>query len=229
MLEIACFNLPSVYAAANAGADQIELCADYEAGGVTPPAEWGAEILTKPPGVPVKVMIRPRGGDFLYSTEEFEQMKKSIIEWRHYVKGYVFGILDANDQFDEVRNRELVELAKPLPCTFHRAIDKIGATNGYTQWEIAAQSMFTCGFKSILSGGDEDGACKVRSLQSRFGGQFIILYGGGVRSSNIEEATRASGEASMHSSAITQPGEDVDVDEVRKMRDILLCLRESRA
>lgn len=218
MLEIACFNLPSVYAAANAGADQIELCADYEAGGITPSKEWGAELLKKPPGVPVKVMIRPRGGDFNYTHQEFEQMKKSIIEWQPYVTGFVFGILDADGQFDEVRNRELVELAKPLPCTFHRAIDQI------QPWKFAADSMIKCGFKGILCGCDEDGAGKASTLHSSYGSEIMVLHGGGVRSSNIEGYSRETRGAWMHSSGITQSGEDVDVDEVRKMKDILTCM-----
>ncbi|CBY01846.1 hypothetical protein IAQ61_006442 [Plenodomus lingam] len=224
MLEIACFNLPSVYAAAKAGADQIELCANYKAGGITPPNQWGTELSLKSPGVPVKVMIRPRGGDFNYTGEEFEQMKTSISEWKRYrVTGFVFGVLDANQRFDEVRNRELVELAMPFPCTFHRAIDAIYA------WESAANSMVRCGFKSILCGSGEDGANKASTLQSRYGRDIMVLYGGGVRSSNIEESRRETKVDWMHSSGITQPGEDVDVDEVGKMKSILTHLSQELA
>ncbi|KAI8939008.1 hypothetical protein NX059_004852 [Plenodomus lindquistii] len=216
MLEIACFNLPSVYAAANAGADQIELCANYEAGGVTPPKDWVVKIHTKSPGVPIKVMIRPRGGDFNYTKEEFEQMKNSIDALRSYVDGFVFGILNADNEFDKARNRELIEAAHPIPCTFHRAIDDIAL------WESAADLIVRCGFKSILCGG---GISRTTTLQSRFGADILVLHGGGVRSSNIEEARRGS-RAWMHSSAIIQPGEDVDVDEVRKMKDILVRIEE---
>jgi copper homeostasis protein len=113
-LELACFDVKSLLLADNAGADRTEFCADRTSGGVTPPL---CEILYSLPLLQnqVHVMIRPRGGDFIYSDAEFEQMKHEI----HTIKsspgklaGFVFGILDANGKVDVLRNSELVALAK---------------------------------------------------------------------------------------------------------------------
>ncbi len=74
------------------------------------------------------VMIRPRGGDFCYSDEEFEQMKSNIIMIKNFrIDGFVFGILNEDNKIDFERNQELVELSKPFPCTFHRAFDRTSA------------------------------------------------------------------------------------------------------
>ena len=127
-LEVACFNLDSLAVVAQSKADRVEFCDNFEAGGTTPSYEdtqkarllFSKELL---------VMIRPRGGNFNYSEEEFNQMKQSILEMKNTdIDGFVFGILDQNNHIDFERNSELIALAKPLPCSFHRAIDY---TNDY--------------------------------------------------------------------------------------------------
>ncbi|KFY87702.1 hypothetical protein V500_06827 [Pseudogymnoascus sp. VKM F-4518 (FW-2643)] len=116
-LEIACFNAPSAMTAAGAGADRIELCADRSVGGTTP-ALSDLKTLRPQVKIPVMVMIRPRGGDFVYSDEEFIQMKEDIERFRGLADGFVFGILKEEGgvvTVDGERNSELVELARPLP------------------------------------------------------------------------------------------------------------------
>ncbi|KAF1939604.1 hypothetical protein EJ02DRAFT_424711 [Clathrospora elynae] len=218
MLEIACFNALSAIAAAKAGADRIELCADYAAGGVTPSLAT-LRGIRKETMIPINVMIRPRGGDFDHSDSEFEQMKDEIRLFKPVASGFVFGTLDSNHRVDEARNRELVHLAAPLPCTFHRAIDEV------EEMDEAVDKVIGCGFKSILTSGGMksagEGVKTVQQLQKRFGQNIILILGGGVRSTNVEGLKRRTGVEWLHSAAITTPGEDVDEDEVRKMQDIL--------
>jgi copper homeostasis protein len=218
MLEIACFNTASAIAAARAGADRIELCADYAAGGVTPSLSTLQDVRREVT-IPINVMIRPRGGDFNYSIEEFVLMKEEMELLKPLASGFVFGILDANQHIDEARNRELVEIAAPFPCTFHRAIDEI------LDLEEAVQTVIQCGFKSILTSGGaksaHEGVDKIRQLQSKFSARISLIAGGGVRSANIEELKRRTDVAWLHSAAITTPGENVDDQEVRKMQEVL--------
>jgi copper homeostasis protein len=165
-------------------------------------------------------MIRPRGGDFLYSDAEFEQMKHDLHTIRSAsappgrLSGFVFGILDARGQVDVLRNSELVASARPLSCTFHRAFDE---TKDLDQ---ALEDVIACGFKTILtSGGAGDavaGAEVLGRLVERAKGRIIVMPGGGVRSSNIgllKEKTRANW---FHSSAVV--GDEISVEEVRLLR-----------
>ncbi|KAF2639952.1 hypothetical protein P280DRAFT_469692 [Massarina eburnea CBS 473.64] len=214
MLEIACFNAESAIAASKAGADRIELCADYAAGGVTPLPSTLHQVR-KETATPINVMIRPRGGDFVYSDEEFERMKTDIDSYKGSASGFVFGILDERNRVDIQRNGELVMLATPLPCTFHRAFDQT------MKKSEAAEQLVECGFKAILtSGGLFDavaGADKVGELQKDWGSKITIILGGGVRSSNISVLREKTRVEWYHSAAITMPGETVDPVEVEKL------------
>ncbi|CAN9434209.1 unnamed protein product [Alternaria alternata] len=215
MLEIACFNASSATVAAQAGADRIELCANYSAGGVTP-SHSTLQHVRKEVTIPINVMIRPRAGNFDYSDEEFTLMKKDMEVLKPLASGFVFGILDANLRIDQTRNRELVEAAAPLPCTFHRAVDEA------EDLEEAVETVVSCGFKSLLTSGGAksafQGADKLYQLHSRFGADLSLIAGGGVRSTNIEELKRRTHLTWLHSAAITAPGEDVNCQEVSKMQ-----------
>ena len=213
MLEIACFNTSSASAAAEAGADRIELCMNYADGGVTPPTSCVLEVLDAVSPIPVMTMIRPRAGDFDYTAAEFAQMRSEIEALKDLANGFVFGVLDSEKRVDEARNRELVELAAPLPCTFHRAIDEV------KDLERAVESVIACGFKNILTSGGEksaaEGAGVVSKLQGRYGQHINLILGGGVRSANLAELKEKTAVPWFHSAAITKPGEDADVEEVR--------------
>jgi len=218
MLEIACFNAPSAIAAAKAGADRIELCADYAAGGVTPCLS-ALQQVRKETSIPVHVMIRPRGGNFNYSADEFQQMKKEVDMFKSLASGFVFGILDPACRLDKPRNCELVGIAAPLPCTFHRAIDEADAL------EESVEAAIFCGFKGILTSGGKknaiEGAERLHQLQRRFGTSISLIAGGGIRSTNVEELKRKTGTKWHHSAAITRSGEDVDEEEVKRMQQLL--------
>ena len=238
MLEIACFNAASAIAAVRAGADRIELCADYSAGGITPSLptllaiqdeldftnieeSLTGEGTPRDKRVPINVMIRPRGGDFNYSAVEFETMKRYLQSFKtsSVVDGFVFGILAANKRVDEERNRQLVELAAPLPCTFHRAIDEVD------DLDAAVETIIECGFKSILTSGGKksarEGANEVARLQEKYGDRIHLILGGGIRSSNAVDLKSETGLGWVHSAAITREGEMVDEEEVRSMVTLL--------
>ena len=123
ILEIACFSPEHALVAWKAGADRLELCDGREVGGTTPSLE-SVMIVKDHVTIPVYVMIRPRGGDFEFSEEEFNQMASDIDLLRQHVDGYVVGILDQHHRVDTSRTAALVQRASPLPCTFHRAFDE---------------------------------------------------------------------------------------------------------
>ncbi|KAF2739420.1 hypothetical protein EJ04DRAFT_310895 [Polyplosphaeria fusca] len=218
MLEIACFNSRSAIAAAKAGADRIELCADYAAGGVTPARE-SLQDTKQEVDIPVNVMIRPRPGDFNYSPGEYQQMRSDIQMLKEEADALVFGILDKDGRVHVNRNRALVQEAAPLQCTFHRAFDQV------PDLFDAAELIIECGFSSILtSGGQADaiaGASIVAELQKKYGNKISFILGGGIRSTNIEALRNRTDLEWYHSAAIVAPGELVDEDEVRKLRAIL--------
>jgi copper homeostasis protein len=123
LLEISVEAVEAAAAAERGGADRIELCSDLSVGGLTPQTALLRAVRQKIQ-IPIFVMIRPRAGDFVYSPAESAQMKESIAEAKGSgADGLVFGILKPNGTVDIDHTRELVELARPLPVTFHRAFD----------------------------------------------------------------------------------------------------------
>lgn len=216
-IEIACFNPESAIIAFENGADRIELCDGLSEGGTTPDFEITKELRTKI-DIPVFVMIRPRGGDFTYSEAEFEQMKTDLLQLKSLnVDGFVFGILDENDEVNSEQNSALIELAKPLPCTFHRAFDR--AKN----LEETLDKVISCGFKTILTSGQKpnvsEGMENLKKLVELSDGRIEILVGGGLRSTNIEEIRDFTKAGYFHSSAITDGGSFANPDEVMALKN----------
>jgi copper homeostasis protein len=199
-LEVACFNVESALLAAEARADRIELCAGASVGGTTPPFHDLQAVKSKV-SIPVNVMIRPRGGNFTYTTEELAQMKEDIKLFSPLSDGFVFGILDSENRVDMEANREMVTLAAPKPCTFHRAFDEVASLS------VAADVIMECGFAAILTSGGQPNAVAgseaISEIIQQTRGKLDILVGGGVRSSNIDELRIATKGDWFHSSAIT--------------------------
>jgi copper homeostasis protein len=211
-IEIACFNPESAMTAFENGADRIELCDGLSEGGTTPDFEIAKQLRNKI-NIPIFVMIRPRGGDFTYSDAEFEQMKSEIIMMKSLqVNGFVFGILDKNDEVDIKRNQQLVEIAKPYPCTFHRAFDRA------KDLENSLEKVIECDFKTILTSGQKpnvsEGKENLKTLVELSNGRIEILIGGGLRSTNIQEIRDFTGAGYFHSSAIIDGGTFANADEV---------------
>ena len=219
-LEIACFNLESAIIAQENGADRVELCANMKEGGTTPDfaiTKAAREVLS----IDLNVMIRPRGGNFVYSDFEYAQMKAEITAFKKLnVDGFVFGILKEDGSVNIEQNKELVVLANPFPCTFHRAFDEVNDVNQSLEYVIE------CGFKTILTSGQEknvvEGIDVLARLVERANNRIYIMPGGGLRSSNIillKERTNAS---FFHSSAITDSSETANGDEVKLSKMKLL-------
>ncbi|MDQ1162813.1 copper homeostasis protein [Chryseobacterium sp. SORGH_AS 447] len=215
-IEIACFNPESAITAFENGADRIELCDGLSEGGTTPDFETVKQLHERIT-IPMFVMIRPRGGDFTYSNEEFEKMKSDLIQLKSLnVDGFVFGILDENDEVNVEQNRELVKLAEPYPCTFHRAFDRA------KDLETSLEKVIDCGFKTILTSGQEanvsEGKENLKKLVELSASRIEILVGGGLRSSNIEEIRQYTKAQYFHSSAITDGGAYASAEEVMALK-----------
>ena len=198
-LEIVCGNIESALAAQQGGADRIELCDSLVEGGTTP--SYGMiETVKGMLLIPVFVMIRPRGGDFLYSANEFEIMKRDIeICKKMKVDGVVFGILTEDGSVDKERITELVDLAKPMSVTFHRAFDM---TNDAMK---ALEDVIDCGCERILTSGLKpsagDGADLISQLIKQASGKIIIMPGGGIRPNNVTALITKTNPTEIHSSA----------------------------
>ncbi|GAA0743032.1 copper homeostasis protein CutC [Clostridium oceanicum] len=164
------------------GASRIELCDNLKEGGTTP--SYGTIIQTKSYlDIPIMVIIRPRGGDFVYSKYEIEIMKKDIELCKGLgVDGVVFGVLDENKLINKNVMKELVDLAKPLDVTFHMAFDEI------KDKEEAIEELIELKVDRILTKGCKtnafDGKEIIRKLTSKSKDKIIILPGGGITKEN---------------------------------------------
>jgi copper homeostasis protein len=182
-LEICCFNLESVRIAAEAGAQRIELCADPEGGGTTPSLGM-IKTAKRFTGIQVYPIIRPRGGDFLYSEEEFESMLIDVALCKQLdCEGIVTGILRQDGSIDKKRTAKLVDLAYPMGVTFHRAFDC-----SIDPFE-ALEDIVEIGCERILTSGQMpmavDGVPLIRDLIRQAGDRMILMPGSGVRAHNI--------------------------------------------
>ena len=219
-IEIACFNLDSAIIAQNTGADRVELCADMLVGGTTPTIEiikQAREHLN----IDLYIMIRPRGGNFVYSDSEFEQMKSEIEAIKKLgVNGFVFGILKDDNTINIEQNLELVELAKSFPCTFHRAFDEI------LDYEKALENVISCGFSTILTSGTfpnvMEGKEVLKQLVKQANNRIEIMPGGGLRSTNISKLNEMVDANWYHSSAITDGSEIASPEEIVQLKKKLL-------
>lgn len=200
MLEIACFDLTAAEIALQSFTDRIEFCKEITLGGITPEIEE-FKYLKEKFRKPIYVMIRPKGGGFFYDDTEFLTMLKSLELFKIWgADGFVFGILDENNEIDIARNSLLVELAGTVPCTFHRAFDRT------KDLEKSCETLIEIGFENILtSGGEKEAALgteKLKKLIEKYSHQINILIGGGVRSTNIEHIKKETNGNYFHSSAI---------------------------
>jgi copper homeostasis protein len=215
LLEVACFNLESCLIAQRSGAKRVELCENYSVGGITPHEELISKAR-KELEIDLFVMIRPREGNFIYSEIELEEMR-SQIEFCKEEKcdGIAFGILTEKNKVDVEACKELVELAKPMECTFHRAFDEIKNS------EEALENIIRCGFSRILTSGKgsaaQNGIEAIQRLIHKANKRIIIMPGGGIRSSNISELLHRTVATEFHSAAITGKSEMADASEIKKM------------
>lgn len=181
-IEVCAYSLESCLAAQEAGADRVELCAAMYDGGTTPPAgmiRLARELLN----IELYVMIRPRGGDFLYSELEYRQMKEDLLFAKSCgVDGVVIGLLDENGHVDVVRTRELVELSASMQVTFHRAFDMTA------DYHRALEDVICSGCYRILTSGQRntvvEGIEVLQELVRENAGRIQIMAGSGVGGDN---------------------------------------------
>ena len=219
ILEIACFDLLSAELAAAGGADRIELCENYEAGGTTPSREiiCAARERIK---IPLYVMIRPRPGSFIYTPAEVEIMHQQILWCKDTgIDGLVLGLLTPARDIDVSNLRELKATAGNMPVTFHRAIDQCAdLDSGMTQ-------LTSLGIERVLTSGGTRNAVdhipEIKIIQKKFGAKLVIMPGGGIRSLNIRYLME-TGCQEFHSAAITTTSLRVDVNEVKKLKAALI-------
>ena len=196
--ELCAYSIDACRIAQRLGVDRVELCASPAEGGVTPSMAT-IERVSKIEGIDVSVMIRPRGGDFLYSDDEFETMLRDIAYAREAgATGVVFGILTADGKVDVERTRQLVEASRGMETTFHRAVDM---TEDY---EVAVEAIIAAGCNRILTSGSYDKAIdgieNIRRAVEVSKGRIEIMAGSGVVAANAAQLA-AVGVDALHFSA----------------------------
>ena len=182
------------------GATRIELCENLEVGGTTP--SYGTMAMCKEKlSVPFFPMIRPRGGDFVYSEDELEIMKKDIQLCKELkVDGIVFGILTKEGKVNMEQSKELVELARPMPVTFHKAFDDTPDP------DQALEDIIACGAARILTSGTKDTAKEGTDILNRIiekaKGRIIIVAAGKVTKENVDLLSEQINTSEFHGKRI---------------------------
>lgn len=202
ILEVCVDSVESARAAQEGGAQRVELCADLEHGGTTPSIGM-IQSVREAVSISLHTMIRPRPGDFCYSDDELEVMARDIeMAKKAGCDGVVFGVLTSARAIDTVRTKVLIDVARPMNVTFHRAIDEcvdvVGASNELRRLGID---------RILTSGGGADvvaGAEIIKALVDASRGHPRILAGGGVTLENVADLVLKTGVREVHAlSALT--------------------------
>lgn len=198
-IEVCVESVAGARAAEQGGADRIELCSALGEGGLTPSAGLIGRVRERV-RLMLAVMIRPRAGDFLYSDDELDVMRRDLrLAKQLGADMIVLGLLTADGGVDVPHTRELVALARPLPVTFHRAFDM-------TRDPFAAlDDLITLGMERVLTSGLERSALEgldvIAELVRRAAGRIIVVPGGGLSERNVAKILAVSGAREFHVSA----------------------------
>lgn len=199
--------MDSVQSAVNAeagGASRVELCSSLVEGGTTPSLGM-LRTVKAAVKIPVFAMIRPRGGDFLYSDVELKVMKEDLILMKENgADGIVFGILTADGRVDAVRTREFLKLSHPLPVTFHRAFDVT------RDLEESLEVLIELGVRRVLTSGGESSALEgiptLEKLVEKGKDRILVVPGGGIHERNLSRILLGCKAMEFHGSARTASG-----------------------
>ena len=197
-IEICANSYESAINAEKAGADRIELCSELAVGGITPSHGLIKKVI-EDITIPVNVLIRPRSGNFSYSNSEFDVMKNDIIFCKEQgCNGIVSGVLLNDNTIDKKRTKELIDLAKPLSFTFHRAFDWVDKPLE------ALEKLIRFGIERVLTSGQKTAASKginlLKQLHQQGNKRIIVLPGGGININNIMQF-KSAGFKEVHFSA----------------------------
>jgi copper homeostasis protein len=197
ILEVCCASISSALAAQEGGAHRIELCDNLYEGGTTP--SFGTlELVRERIYIDINILIRPRGSDFVYSKDEMEIIKRDILMCKELrVNGVVVGFLTPEGDIDVEKTREIIELARPLSVTFHRAFDV--SRDPF----VALEELIELGVDRILTSGQvnmaPDGVDLIAELVEKAGDRVIIMPGAGLDPDNISEFHAKVGAKEYHS------------------------------
>lgn len=224
ILEISVESVEAAMAAERGGAGRIEFCSETRLGGTTPSNELLLAVRERV-SLPIFSMVRPRGGNFVYSHAEFEAMQRAIDDAKKYrMDGVVLGLLDAAGEIDVERTKQLVEDAGPMPVTFHRAFDEC------RQLQRSLEDVIEAGATRLLTSGGKPTAPEawnlLRDLVRIAGNRLTVIPGSGLHAGNIREAVAKTGAREYHaglSSIVADPAKELGAfeREVRKMASAL--------
>ncbi len=197
-IEIATSDFTTTQSAVEGGADRIELCANLAEGGTTP-SLGTIRKCRESFSIEIYPIIRPRGGDFLYTQEEFEIMKADVLLCKELgCDGVVIGLLNTDGTIDIKRTHALAELAYPLGVTFHRAFDRC------LDPFAALEQLIGIGVERVLTSGQKptapEGVELIAELNKAANNRIIIMPGSGVRAENIRMLAEKTGCTEFHSS-----------------------------
>lgn len=213
LLEICAFDPADAVLAADSGADRIELCIDYLAGGLTPPLTWIDQIKQEV-DVPLVVMVRPRGGDFFLDDTDWQSMQQSAEALVHAgADALVFGGLTAAGELAVDQCRRLIE-SVDVPCVLHRAFDEIGEP-----FE-ALEAAIEVGFSRVLTAWGSRDLDLLTELKNSAGTRIDLMPGGGIRCANAHQYLDL-GFSSLHSAAITDSTRGTDAVEVCALKRLM--------
>lgn len=198
LLEAPVFNIEAALEAARIGIDRLELCADFGEGGITP-SGGTLKLLKEKITIPVFIMIRPRGGDFVYTENELQVMKEDIQLFRKLgADGFVFGVLTEEGHVDKPACKALIAAAQGLPCSFHRAFDASRSL------ERSLEDIIDCEFQRILTSGGknsvEEGLEVIIDLMKLAKSRIIIMPGGGLKPDHVSLLSERGTLAEIHAS-----------------------------
>ncbi len=199
LIEICVDNIESALVSQRGGADRIELCSSLSIGGVTP-SKGMIEYAVSHLRIPVNVLIRPRGGDFLYTNSEFNVIKSDIFTAKVAgAAGIVIGMLNSDGTVDSCRMKEVMEMCSPMTVTFHRAFDMV------KEQFTALEQIIGLGCNRILTSGGSlhatNGSPIISELVQKSANRIIIMPGSGINERNFAELVEATGCREYHLSA----------------------------
>lgn len=206
--------LAAAIASAEGGAQRLELCAKLDVGGTTPDAALVAQCVAAVT-IPVFAMVRPRGGNFVYDAREAEHMLRDIAEMKTAgAQGMVLGALTRDGDIDTPLMRRLIDAARPLPVTCHKAFDAV------RDLPAALEALCALGVDRVLTSGGAataaEGAPMLARLVTQAGGRLIVLAGGGIRAHNVADLVHATGVREVHAKLLGISGEPAQPTDVMR-------------